>query len=63
MVKSIVYLLLIRFELFSLVKSKCKGIKNTLNKVCTAYNRFDETTYQGYFEKAATREAAKRHIK
>ena len=63
MVKSIVYLLLTSFELFSLVKSICKGYKNTLNKACTAYNRFDETTHQGYFEKAATRKAAKRHIK
>ena len=62
-VKSIVHLLLIRFELFSLVKSICKGIKNTLNKACTAYNPFDETTYQGYFEKATTRKAAKHHIK
>ena len=36
-------------------------LKNTLNKDCTAYNRFDE--HQSYFEKAATRKAAKRHMK
>ena len=54
-VKSLVYLLLTRFKLFSLVQSICK---ETLNKACTACNQFDETAHQSYFKKAA-----KRHIK
>ena len=54
-VKNLVYLALARLELFSLVQSICK---DTLNKTCTAYNRFDESVHQRYFEKAA-----KRHIK
>ena len=49
--------------LFACSKSYVKTIKNTLIKTCTAYNRFDETAHQSYFEKAATRKAALRHIK
>ena len=42
-------------NMFRLFKAYGKTIKNTLNKTCTAYNRFDETAYQSYFEEAATR--------
>ena len=53
-VKNLVFLLLTRFELFSLVQSHMLRLqKNTLNKACTAYNRFDNTKV--IFEKAATR--------
>ena len=44
-------------------QSYVKNIKTTLNKTCTAYNRFDETAHRSYFEEAVTRKAAKRHIK
>ena len=49
--------------LFACSKSYVKTIKKTSNKACTTYNRFDETGYQSYFKKAATRKAAKRHRK
>ena len=32
-----------------------KSYKSTLNKTCTAYNRFDDTAHQSYFEEAAIR--------
>ena len=46
------------WTIFACWKSYGKTIKNTSNKACTAYNRFDETTHQSCFEKAATRKAA-----
>ena len=47
-------MLLTCFELSSLVQSHMqKLLKNTLNKTCTAYNRFNE--YQSYFFEKAVR--------
>ena len=64
-VKTLVICSLLVLNSFCLFKVYVKTRKNTLNKACTTYNRFDETTHQSYFEKAATRfvclKEAKRH--
>ena len=66
-VKSLVICSLPFRNLFACSKSYGKTVKSTLNKAFTAYNRFDETAHQSYFEKAANRfvclKAAKRHKK
>ena len=54
-VKTLVICSLLVLNSFCLFKVYVKTRKNTLNKDCTTYNRFDETTHQSYFEKAATR--------
>ena len=65
MVKSLVICSLLVSDSIRLFKVICKDYKNTLNKACIAYNCFDETAQQSYFEKAVTQfvclKAAKRH--
>ena len=62
-VKNLVICSLLVSNSFRLFKVICKDYKNTLNRTCTGNNRFDETAHQRYFEKGATRKAAKHHRK